>query len=282
MRSIKNQNIELPIFIADDSKVPYKDNILKEFSDLNIKYFNMPFNSGVSKGRNLLLSNIDTKYFILCDDDFYFDKETNFELAKKKLKEKNVDILGGMIFDYRTVRNERDRLIRKLQASLKLGIPRNYIGEINIENNSIITKYDSNFNYEFKLSDMVLNFFLAKTDVVKKIGGWDDSLKSGEHTEFFIRAKLNDCKVGYTKKLKARHYPLKLKEYSKFREDKGDFYTKKILNKYNARKWIAIKNDGTKLVMKLENDSLKKEYYNKNRITNKINKIVDLLKAKFQ
>jgi glycosyltransferase involved in cell wall biosynthesis len=282
LRSIKNQNIELPIFIADDSKVPYKDNILKEFSDLNIKYFNMPFNSGVSKGRNLLLSNIDTKYFILCDDDFYFDKETNFELAKKKLKEKNVDILGGMIFDYRTVRNERDRLIRKLQASLKLGIPRNYIGEINIENNSIITKYDSNFNYEFKLSDMVLNFFLAKTDVVKKIGGWDDSLKSGEHTEFFIRAKLNDCKVGYTKKLKARHYPLKLKEYSKFREDKGDFYTKKILNKYNARKWIAIKNDGTKLVMKLENDSLKKEYYNKNRITNKINKIVDLLKAKFQ
>jgi hypothetical protein len=46
--------------------------------------------------------------------------------------------------------------------------------------------------------DLVENFFVARTERVRAIGGWDERLKVAEHIDFFMRAQRGGLKVGYT------------------------------------------------------------------------------------
>ena len=48
--------------------------------DKNIRYFKMPENNGWNSGRALLISQVQTEYFVSCDDDFYFHEK--FQLEK--------------------------------------------------------------------------------------------------------------------------------------------------------------------------------------------------------
>ena len=48
--------------------------------DKNIRYFRMPENNGWNSGRALLISQVQTEYFVSCDDDFYFLGKFNLEI----------------------------------------------------------------------------------------------------------------------------------------------------------------------------------------------------------
>ena len=48
--------------------------------DKNIRYFRMPENNGWNSGRALLISQVQTEYFVSCDDDFYFHDKFNLEI----------------------------------------------------------------------------------------------------------------------------------------------------------------------------------------------------------
>lgn len=89
----------IPIIILDDSRENYKDAILEKFSKLNINYIVTEFDIGLSKGRNILLEHVKTDYIILCDDDFEFDSRTNISKGLLLLKEYNLDILGGSVYE---------------------------------------------------------------------------------------------------------------------------------------------------------------------------------------
>lgn len=54
-----------------------------------MQYYNLEKDCGLSAGRNFLLNKIQTKYFVLADDDFVFDQKTNLERAVQILEEKN-------------------------------------------------------------------------------------------------------------------------------------------------------------------------------------------------
>ena len=47
--------------------------------DKNIRYFKMPENNGWNSGRALLISQVQTEYFVSCDDDFYFHDKFHLE-----------------------------------------------------------------------------------------------------------------------------------------------------------------------------------------------------------
>ena len=47
--------------------------------DKNIRYFKMPENNGWNNGRALLISQVQTEYFVSCDDDFYFHDKFHLE-----------------------------------------------------------------------------------------------------------------------------------------------------------------------------------------------------------
>ena len=86
------------ILIADDSRTPF---VLDFKTNHDIKIHTLPFDSGVSYGRNFLLDKIVTKYFITLDDDFVFCSKTRIEDFIKTLNEhENIDLAAGLVFDY--------------------------------------------------------------------------------------------------------------------------------------------------------------------------------------
>ena len=84
---------EMAIMVADDS-INYQ--IL---SRKNVKQYKMPPKTGWFAGRNLLLSQVATEYFVWTDDDFVFKSNTKLELFMERLDklELNLDLVSGLI-----------------------------------------------------------------------------------------------------------------------------------------------------------------------------------------
>lgn len=97
-----------------------------------------------------------------------------------------------------------------------------YNGYFNINDNRVIGKFNSNpkdfSDSEFYRVDIVTNFFIAKTDRIKSINGWQPKeVKLGEHTIFFIRCKQNNINVAFTLCFGVKHHPYMSLDYYKYR-----------------------------------------------------------------
>ena len=237
LNSIEKYYPTLPVIIVDDSKKNYKDFICNKFKKLNLTYLVEDYDIGLSKGRNILVNNVKTKYFLLCDDDFEFDERTNIEQARKILIENNGDIVGGIYYNrfrfdslYSILWTLKDlnRFKKVLHKEEFINI---YNGKFEINNNKIKLIVDKNFdNYSKEIyydTEICTNIFLAKTDSIKKINGWTpEMLKVGEHEFFFLKAKKNKLKVMFSKTLGVRHYPKKTLNYVGFRMRAEDLFKK--------------------------------------------------------
>ena len=88
-----------PIIIADDSNDKYKSQNLKIIekykSKTSIEVIDLPFDSGLSKGRNEIVSKCKTKYIMILDDSRSFTSDLNV-LNMIKL---GIDA-GGLMFKF--------------------------------------------------------------------------------------------------------------------------------------------------------------------------------------
>lgn len=250
LKSIKKLELNSRILIADDSEVSYKKETLNRFEGLEIDYFVLPFDSGLSYGRNFLLEQVKTDYFLLCDDDFIFDENLDIVAAMEIMEGKKLDILGGYVRNYKTVTRRIDYGIRLIQKIFKLERKYNYLGIINIGNDEITLNYITNEFPVYTETDIVLNFFVAKKKSVELMGGWDNDLKLTEHTDFFIRCKKAKFRIGFTNKLNVKHFPKKKGKYCEYR---NRYYAGKMLEKHNVSK-INFNYDNPKLNHTLEYD----------------------------
>ncbi|HCF65823.1 MAG TPA: hypothetical protein DER13_06215 [Clostridiales bacterium] len=246
--SIFKKYPKIRVLVGDDSEISSKEKILSKFNQYNLQYYNLEKDCGLSAGRNFLLNKIQTKYFVLADDDFVFDQKTNLERAVQILEEKKLDIIGGYIRNYKIIKSNWDKLLVLIQKILKYELPTNYIGTLKMEGNTFYADYTVHSFPEFAETDLVLNFFLAKTERIKEIHGWDPKLKLQEHTEFFYRVKLNNLKVGFTNELSVQHHPVKLKKYS---EKRNRNYTNVFMDKYAIDKIVANYDDNRGQVITL-------------------------------
>lgn len=246
--SIFKKYPKIRVLVGDDSEISSKEKILSKFNQYNLQYYNLEKDCGLSAGRNFLLNKIQTKYFVLADDDFVFDQKTNLERAMQILEEKKLDIIGGYIRNYKIIKSNWDKLLVLIQKILKYELPTNYIGTLKMEGNTFYADYTVHSFPEFAETDLVLNFFLAKTERIKEIHGWDPKLKLQEHTEFFYRVKLNNLKVGFTNELSVQHHPVKLKKYS---EKRNRNYTNVFMDKYAIDKIVANYDDNRGQVITL-------------------------------
>ena len=235
LKSIRKYYNDIPILIGDDSLNSCEEKVRKDFSNMNIEVFSLPCDCGASYGRNYLLDHVKTKYFWLCDDDFEFDNKTSLNEALEMLQEKDLDIIGGYIRNYKIVNSYKDYFIRLAQKILHYELPTNYIGTINEKNGVLETNYLIHSFPLFTKTDVVLNFFIAKTDAIKK-SPWDNDLKLQEHTAFFYQAKKNNLKVGFTNKLSIRHCPVQNKNYKIYRQRD---YTHVFMEKNNINKIVS-------------------------------------------
>lgn len=162
------------IVIADDSAKPLE--IPGQANDDKIKILQMPFNSGLSKGLNLALAEIQTPFMVRLDDDVLFTRRTDLAGELRFLLEhQEVDLVGMPWIDAcKAISTKRDikaySRIDMREAHLPLKIAHG-------------TKLDEKHIVLGKTS----NAFLARTDSIRKVG-WDDHIRMIDHHDFFFRA----------------------------------------------------------------------------------------------
>lgn len=225
LQSLQRWHPDLPVLIADDSKAPYRDEILSRFPQLNIQYYTLPFDTGLAAGRNYLLGKLTTPYFLLCDDDFVIDHRINLATTLTTIEQEQLDIGGGSLLNYTTANNLRRFARIMLTPSMATRFvlhkptPGFYTGNYTIEGNNCTLSISYRKPAEpIYYCDIVSNFFIGKTVSIKIIHGWDEEYKIGEHEDFFYRAKLHGLKVALLDDFLISHYPVANSRYLQYRQ----------------------------------------------------------------
>jgi len=197
--SIRHFYPQIPVIIADDSKTPLM--VLG-----GAKILRLPYNSGLSFGRNRLLDAVNTKYFLLADDDFVFTDRTDLSVPFNILESTDFDIVG----------------IELLYSGWKKRI---YRGSYE-KKGSVLFQYQEKplgHHAGYPVFHYVLNCFMARTKTIQK-SPWDEAIKIGhEHDDFFLRLKEKNVLITHTDQISIDHYHEMLGEYKKIRENTASY-----------------------------------------------------------
>ena len=157
----------LPILVVDDSHEPQPID--------GIDTLIMPYDSGISAGRNRALDEINTPYFLLLDDDFIFSYHQHLApLLELMERAPEIDILGGRCIDLPLLSQHTFQRspLHPTQAKAKTALG---------------TQYRCG-RHRCVVVDKVQNYFVGRTRTVREVK-WNPALKVQEHTEFFTRAR---------------------------------------------------------------------------------------------
>ena len=184
----------------------------------NTKYHELSYDSGVCAGRNRLVGQVRTKYVLVGDDDFQYTEQSKVaEMIQFLESNPEYDLIGGRI--------RQDGEIKDYQGTFKFDNGTLKLNELDLEN----IKYDvcGKSGLRFAKSELVFNFFVARTKSVRKVK-WDETIKIAyEHSSFFIEMLSAGQKVAFSPDPIVIHKP-KLAEkinvdvYSKYRNRKSD------------------------------------------------------------
>jgi hypothetical protein len=152
----------LPVIVADDSEhpqpMPGVDHVI------------LPFDSGVSAGRQAALDRVRTPYVLVVDDDFIFYRGTRLGPTLDRLaRNPQLDIIGGQLIDLPYLRRRQPPLHQIFPTSAQPLVP-------------IGSSIDG-----LLVCDKVSNFYIARTDRLRLVG-WTPELKRIDHADFFTRA----------------------------------------------------------------------------------------------
>lgn len=195
--SIRNYYPTVKIVVVDDSD----DCQFFYGQDSNIRFVRIKPDSGLSTGRNVGLENIDTKYFVLLDDDFVFTRSTDLLIMHDVISSTQACIVSGGVYDY-------GKTARRFSGIFK--------GKKNIC--YLLEGKNRGYIQGLPKVDFVLNFFIARTSIVKQ-NKWDGSLKLGEHEDFFLRLSQSDgIIIDASSKFSIDHFPVTNIDYEHYKE----------------------------------------------------------------
>lgn len=160
--SMRRVQPDLPIIVVDDNREPTPIP--------GTELLAMPYNSGISAGRNAALRRVETPYVLLLDDDFIFTRQTALAGPIATMEAvADVDILGGAVV------NLPDFSVNPYAHITMTGHPATprFAQGATVGGLPVYAK--------------VPNFFVGRTERVRTIG-WTEELKVLEHHEFFWRA----------------------------------------------------------------------------------------------
>jgi glycosyltransferase involved in cell wall biosynthesis len=163
LTSIKRFFPHLKVIVVDDSRNPDKLD--------GVETIVMPYDSGISAGRNEALGRVITRYVLILDDDFVFTRETDLETTLEIMeRQPAIDILGGNVVDLPFYRTVDYTGVQVFSPAKEPTLPEgSRIGDLPV-------------------LDKVANFFVARAARLRLVP-WDPELKRMEHADFFTRAR---------------------------------------------------------------------------------------------
>jgi glycosyltransferase involved in cell wall biosynthesis len=163
LASIRRFYPDLQIIVVDDSREPQPQP--------DVQTITLPFNSGLSAGRNAAVRAVTTPYVLILDEDFVFYRHTNLARALAVMaKQPRIDIMSGEVVNlplYKVTDYRKQRIFpTDAQATMPPG-----------------SKLAG-----LPVYDIVPNFFIARTEQLRLVL-WDDRFRRNEDGDFFTRAK---------------------------------------------------------------------------------------------
>ncbi|CAM9282947.1 unnamed protein product [Lampetra planeri] len=182
--SIRRFYPDITIIVADDSEH------VEMLREPGVEQYIMPFAKGWFAGRNLAISQVMTKYLLWVDDDFLFSENTKLERMVEVLEKTSLDLVGGVV--------GKNAFQHKLTV-----VPGGSDGDCLYRHSGSYHKLDG--FPSCTLVDVVVNFFLARTENMRRVS-FDPQFSRIGHTEFFIDG-LGQLRVGTCSDISIDHAP---------------------------------------------------------------------------
>lgn len=221
-----------PIVLGIQSEV-LADDIEYLASKYSVVIVQLAEDLGLSKARNKLVKDVQSDYFVLCDDDFIIDEKFFINNAYRVLQENpDVGIVGGY---YRDVIYDKDLNYKSSmdrQFTMKFEYEKNTKTLLRIPFNYIA--HDTLFDDELRCVpvDCVNNLALFRRSIfdIESVR-WDDRMKiSGEHIDFYFNLyQSRNVKVVYDPSFSVLHNRRQNTGYMKYRNRRSGiqlFYDK--------------------------------------------------------
>ncbi|MHA2012752.1 MAG: glycosyltransferase [Candidatus Helarchaeota archaeon] len=230
------------IYIADqgyDEWSEKKKLFYKKLENDGHKIFKTPFNSGLAYNRNFLIKQSKEPYLMIIDDDFEFTEKTNLSKMIEILNHKEENGIVGGDIEFRSPYHA-DLIFEKIEENLCLYRIQRKSNKQSVKVYNLTNKNNEPIFYDYYYADIVLNFFLAKREILEEIP-LDNTLKLCEHTDHFLRIKKSKkWKVCYCPDVTCKHLQgSNSSEYYNFRYHNN--YVKLFRNKWNIKKVIRVK-----------------------------------------
>ena len=225
IKSLRKEYPDIKILVGENGE--RNVDIANLVSEVGGRYIQLPFDYGVGPARNRLLSEVETKYVLIGDDDFFYDRDAKVDKMLKFLKyHKEYDVAGGRILQEDLIRNyqghfdiQKDRIIYNL-----------------VDENEVV-EIDKASGLRYKKVDIVFNFFVARVKDIIDLP-WDKNIKVAyEHSHWFISAYRAGKNIAFLPdavvKHKFQNYPA-CNRYCKFRNRRSDkeYFLKSLGIKY--------------------------------------------------
>ena len=215
IRSTRQFYPTLRIILSDDGEQdPASTRPAGKYKDF--EFYPLPFDVGLSAGRNFMLDLIDTEYFVTLDDDFIMDENSVLGDLLAGL-ESGLDIAAG--------KNPVD------EGKFDL----DFYGVFQIDkaaDGQVLTLKNGDFGRVLGTgcirTEFVPNIFAGRTELFKNRLQWDETLKLGEHEDFFLRAKEMGVQVATCPTVSFNHDQVphwkRRTQYDEFRNRVYDFW----------------------------------------------------------
>lgn len=204
------------IRIADDSPDGHeRDEALDRLAAAGCVIYRLPFDVGLSAGRNHLLQAVEAPFFVLTDDDKVFTRLTRIDRLRAVLDaDPRCLLAAGMNLDYGVILRYQHGDIQRDGSVLR----RTLFGA-----RAPVVVRGGVRTVPCRLTP---NFFLARTALFREHGvAWDDRFKlgDGEHAWFFARLP-PEVNLYVVPEVRVAHFPSRAggDTYQRFRYDRGE------------------------------------------------------------
>lgn len=180
------------------------------------KYVQLPYDSGVCAARNRLVSETDTPYVLVGDDDFFYTDSARAEdMAAALDAEREIDLIGGRVSQGGTTGNYQ-------------GFIDHSEGRIKVDALDVgSAPWRVSGGIRWCPVDLAFNFFVARTESVRAVP-WDEQIKVAyEHLSWFLDFKKAGFRAAFTPDSVVVHKPSHVDpeqspEYAAFRNRRND------------------------------------------------------------
>ena len=218
------------ILVADQSWTKVKELQFAKYS--NVKYFEVPYNFGLSASRNFLVDKaswFNCDYCLLMADNQWFDHKSDFSKVIEFLeKDTNRGIVG---LDLNYVGEPHKDWVYDIELVNGKGF------KLIIPNREPIIEE----NVRYQPADFVKNFFIAKTQCLQAVN-WDNNLKMKEHLDFMYRVKQSGWLLFYTNSIQANRLKNRSGKYHQLRMQNLKEGTEYLRTKWGIQSEFFIAN----------------------------------------